>query len=261
MSIPFAFSGLTFHYGIALLQNIDFISWWSPAYAFLLADPAAWAHVDPDAVTLTSSVAASLQLAPVRTICALSYVALHLTAVVLLRFFPSVEILPFSSFPMFGAPKNLFDAGQRKHFWLSDKPHATGTLKNYAYPFCRPQTVLPEELPLLPYKYLLLSHGGHQPNVLHTNVEVTLNGEADSQDTGSDSAPGTSNLRAVLTRIITLSNQKSSTFASDASAAPALLKALEDAKAAFAVTPRTPVEKTVKDHNESAQKGDKLKRN
>ena len=42
-SVPFAASGLAFHYGIALLQNIDFVSWWSPAYAFLLADPAAWA--------------------------------------------------------------------------------------------------------------------------------------------------------------------------------------------------------------------------
>ena len=40
-SVPFAFSGLAFHYGIALLQNIDFLSWWSPAYAFLLADAAA----------------------------------------------------------------------------------------------------------------------------------------------------------------------------------------------------------------------------
>ena len=42
-SIPFAIFGLKFHYGIALLQNIDFLSWWGPAYAFLLADPAAWA--------------------------------------------------------------------------------------------------------------------------------------------------------------------------------------------------------------------------
>ena len=31
-SVPFALAGLSFHYGIALLQNIDFVSWWAPAY-------------------------------------------------------------------------------------------------------------------------------------------------------------------------------------------------------------------------------------
>ena len=31
-SVPFAIAGLSFHYGIALLQNIDFVSWWAPAY-------------------------------------------------------------------------------------------------------------------------------------------------------------------------------------------------------------------------------------
>merc|ERR1719182_1088839 len=45
-SLPFALVGLAFHYGIALLQNIDFVSWWAPAYAFLLADPAAWAYLN-----------------------------------------------------------------------------------------------------------------------------------------------------------------------------------------------------------------------
>ena len=30
-SVPFALAGLSFHYGIALLQNIDFVSWWAPA--------------------------------------------------------------------------------------------------------------------------------------------------------------------------------------------------------------------------------------
>eukprot|EP01047_Picozoa_sp_COSAG01_P009687 COSAG01_NODE_401_length_17529_cov_47.865806_3_plen_341_part_00 len=43
ISVPFGIAGVAFHYGIALLQNIDFVSWWGPVYAFLLADPAAWA--------------------------------------------------------------------------------------------------------------------------------------------------------------------------------------------------------------------------
>ena len=42
-----------------------------------------------------------------------------------------VEMLPLSSFPMFGAPQNVFDRKLRKHMWLTTKPHATGTVKNY----------------------------------------------------------------------------------------------------------------------------------
>ena len=37
--MPFDLSSLAVHYVIALLQNINFLSWWGPAYAFLLTDP------------------------------------------------------------------------------------------------------------------------------------------------------------------------------------------------------------------------------
>ena len=219
-SIPFALSGLAFHYGIALLQNIDFLSWWGPAYAFLLLDPAAWATGSPaetilssftssssspailsatsfklhstfdyvsidlkssscnaDHLSLFNSAAAAYDAAPIRSSLAILYVTIHVLAVIILRFFPSVEILPLSSFPMFGAPHNLFDRKSRKWLWLTDKPHATGTLKNYAFPFCRAHTVLPEELPKLPFKYLLYGHGGGDEGkadaTLHTNLEMT----------------------------------------------------------------------------------------
>eukprot|EP01047_Picozoa_sp_COSAG01_P009686 COSAG01_NODE_401_length_17529_cov_47.865806_2_plen_108_part_00 len=81
---------------------------------------------------------------------------------------------------MFGSPQNLFDAQQRKWFWLTGKAHATGTLKNYAFPFCRPQTVMPNELSRLPFPYLLYGHGGvaadgssSAPTVTYTNVRLT----------------------------------------------------------------------------------------
>merc|ERR1719440_1014224 len=38
VGLPFALFGVKFHYGIALLQNIDFVSWWGPMYAFFLVD-------------------------------------------------------------------------------------------------------------------------------------------------------------------------------------------------------------------------------
>lgn len=131
-SCPFAIAGLAFHYGIAVLQNIDFVSWWGPAYAFLLADPAAWAGgglfacpADAASLTLSGSIAAAFEVTPMRAAVCLAYVGLHVLAVVLLRFYPDVEILPFSSFPMFGQPTNLFDGRVRKWFWLSDKPHVS----------------------------------------------------------------------------------------------------------------------------------------
>jgi len=226
-SVPFALVGLKFHYGIALLQNIDFVSWWAAAYAFLLADPAAWSSgllvcpVDGGAALgLAATVSAALETAPLRASLALAYVSIHVAATVLLRFFPDVEILPLSSFPMFGTPQNVFDRRLRKHFWLTHKPHATGTLKNYAFPFTRPHTVLPEEIAKLPFNYLLLSHGGSEKPELHSNVEVTPE------------------LQAALDKIQSLGNQEPDTFATDSSAAPAILLALEQAKAAFDAAPR-----------------------
>ena len=127
-SVPFALFGITFHYGIALLQNIDFVSWWAPAYAFLLVDPAAWSAgllgcpADSDALGRRRRWRRRSR----RTRCAslsLAYVALHVAAVVARRFFPHLEILPLSSFPMFGSPHNLFDKTLRKNVWLTDKAH------------------------------------------------------------------------------------------------------------------------------------------
>ena len=113
-SVPFGVFGLAFHYGIALLQNIDFVSWWAPAYAFLLADPAAWSAgalfgAPADGLDLASATAATFGAAPLRASLAVAYVCVHVLAVVILRFFPQLEILPLSAFPMFGSPQNLFD--------------------------------------------------------------------------------------------------------------------------------------------------------
>jgi len=247
-SVPFAVCGLAFHYGIALLQNIDFVSWWGPAYAFFLADPAAWAGgalfacpAGTEALSLFGSIAAALEAAPLRASLALAYVFAHILAVVMLRFFPEAEMLPFSSFPMFGSPHNLFDARQRKWFWLSDKPHATGTLKNYAFPFCRPHTVLPHEVAALPFKYLLLGHGGY------------------ASGTGDDICPAEMHLNVVLTprlaaglkRLTALGGQSRHTFAVGMGtiAADQLLELLDELKAAFAEAPRVtpkPVDATTR---------------
>ena len=122
-SVPFALSSLAIHYGIALLQNIDFLSWWGPAYAFLLADPAVRALQSgacptdgASALGLVSSVRAALGMAPLHAPLALGYAGLILPVAVLLRFFPPVNMLLLSTFPMFGVPHNVFDGAHSK--WL-----------------------------------------------------------------------------------------------------------------------------------------------
>ena len=215
-SFPFACTGLLFHYGIAVLQNIDFISWWAPAYAVFLLDPAA--SLD---TSLAAATAAAFGQAPLRASLAVAYVAAHIAAVVLLRFMPNREMLPFSSFTMFSDLKDLNDPRNRKWFWLSDKPHATGTLKNYCFPFCRPQVVLPSELPSLGFKYVLFGHGGTDPDMLHSNVKLTRE------------------LRAVLTELRHEGRRGSGVFCNDANAMPRLLSILNEAKAAFALAPRS----------------------
>ena len=151
---------------------------WAPAYAFLLADPAAWAggglFASPApglsaSLGMFASTTAALEVAPLRASLALAYVAVHLVALVVLRWFPDVEMLPLSAFPMFGSPQNVFDRKLRKHVWLTTKPHATGTLKNYAFPFCRAHTITVDELGQLPFDYLLLGHGGDAAKVLHSH--------------------------------------------------------------------------------------------
>ena len=47
-------------------------------------------------------------------------------------------------------------------------------LKNYAFPFCRAHTVTADEISQLLFDYLLLSHGGEQTEVLHSNVRPRL---------------------------------------------------------------------------------------
>ena len=111
-------------------------------------------------------------MAPLRASLALGYIGLHLAVVVLLRFFPSLKILPLSSFPMFGAAHNVFVGAHRKWLWLTGKEHATGTLKNYCFPFCRKQTILAEELHRLDFPCVLCGHGGGQTSVMHANIEV-----------------------------------------------------------------------------------------
>merc|ERR1711988_2043623 len=164
--------GIKFHYGICLLQNIDFVSWWAPMYMFFLVDVPGG-----DAAGIlqlfAGAAAASFELAPTRTVLAASYVVVHCITLAAMRWYPSREILPLSAFPMFKNSVDLFDPACRKWHWLSDKPHETGTLKNYCFPFCRPQTVLPEEQHQLPFKYCLIGHGGEQDDSILTNVVLT----------------------------------------------------------------------------------------
>jgi hypothetical protein len=213
----FGVVGLSFHYGIAYLQNVDFISWWGPTYAFFLLDPAAAAPTgaDPHLFGLVGACQAAWTLAPVRTALALAYVFAHFVAMLTLHCFPTVEMLPFSAFPMFKNLVDLFDPATRKWMWLSEKPHATGTLKNYCFPMCRKQRIEVDELDSLPFKYLLFGHNGNKEETLYANFEVT------------------SEMRAVLAKIQAEGASGARAFARDPEGARRLLSHLHAAQEIF----------------------------
>jgi len=133
-----------------------------------------------------SAFAASLDLAPIRTLLALCYVLTHIVCCVMLRWFPKAEMLPLSCFPMFKNSVDLFDPRCRKWHWLTEKPHATGTLKNYAFPMAsRGCIVQSKELDRLPFKYVLIGHCGvdvddrDKETVIMANVDMqSKEGEA-----------------------------------------------------------------------------------
>lgn len=169
-NVAFGVCGLGFHYGIAMLQNVDFVSWWGPAYGVFFFDPAGAKLEMPDL---------RLGLSNYAIMAAYMYVAGHLAFLIILRF-TNVEMIPYSAFKMFCDLKNIFDPSKKKWMWLSDKEHATGTLKNYCFPFCRPQHVRPSELNSLDYAYLAVGTGGIANNEANSGtplpVYVTVNG-------------------------------------------------------------------------------------
>merc|ERR1712070_1339390 len=72
----FAVAGVGFHYGIALFQNIDFVTWWGPFYAlFLWEDAGVTANI-------ADTVAASTSAAPIASSLMLGYLLLHLAGIV-----------------------------------------------------------------------------------------------------------------------------------------------------------------------------------
>jgi len=164
--LHFALVGVGFHYGIALFQNIDFVQWWGPFYVIFLFEDAS---VSGDMLEVARK---SFSESPMFTSVMLAYLFLHAFGMVYAMVMKA-EILPFSSFHMFSEPKNLWDPNTNKSWYLTDKAHDSGTLKNYAFPFCRPQVVTVEELDELSFRYLLITnHKGKQGVV--GNVHLTM---------------------------------------------------------------------------------------
>jgi hypothetical protein len=188
----FALFGLGLHFGIAYLQNIDFLSWWGPVYAFFLFDPAAMCNAAPgwysflnvseascgaDASLfgIIGSAEAAFTIAPVRAALALAVLATWVFGSIALQFTNGLELLPLSKFGMFDAITDLFDSSTRNKIWLSEKPHAWGTLNNYVFgPYYRAPNVMPVQYDLLPFRYLQMVYGGNDPHdgIIYANFEV-----------------------------------------------------------------------------------------
>jgi hypothetical protein len=169
----FCLCGLSLHYGIAYFQNIDFLSWWGPIYAFFLLDPAAAPGSDPSLFGPIGSAQAAFALAPDCSALSLAFLFAQPIASLTLQLVPKLEMLPFSRFGMFDVLRDLFDPASRKVIWLSEKPHATGTLNNYTFgPHYRFPNISPDEYALLPFRYLQMNYGGNEDGFIHANFVV-----------------------------------------------------------------------------------------
>jgi hypothetical protein len=222
--IPFAVLGLGLHYGIAYLQNIDFIAWWGPFYVVFFvggswsmffegsSHPAAQIH------KMATDYAAAH---PVGFALGLAYLAIHLGGMIIHRIWTSIDMLPLSRFPMFDSPKNVWDPSKPHWAWLTDKKQAPGELMNFAFPCCRPQHVLPSEMDLLPFKHFLFGKAtpDDKTMTIYTNVVVT------------------EELQSVLDRFWE-EWHKGAEKANDPATCAAMLDLVDDAKAAFAKAPR-----------------------
>jgi hypothetical protein len=234
----FAVCGLGLHYGIAYLQNIDFLSWWGPIYAFFLLDPAAALDADPQLFGILGSARASFAIAPVRSSLSLAVIAAWIGVSLLLQVVPKLELLPFSRFGMFDVILDLFNPAIKNKLWLTDKPHKWGTLNNYVFgPTYRAPNVMPEEYHLLPFRYLQVAYGGEDGDgIIHANFQVS--------DT----------LRKHVGKIIAEGSCGPGTWINDADAPRRLFAHLRAAQEAFDADITEEVKKSV-DSDNSVQSG------
>jgi hypothetical protein len=229
--IPFAVLGLGLHYGIAYLQNIDFIAWWGPFYAvfFLGNGVTQLLNMSFEVTPLLNMSLGYAQAYPLGYALGLGYLAVHVGGMIIHRIFPDIDMLPLSRFPMFDSPKNLWDPSKPHWAWLTDKMQAPGELMNFAFPSCRPQHVLPSEMHMLPFKHLLFGKAKPQDTglTIYTNVVITQE------------------LRAILGRFEE-EWQKGADKAQDPRACASMLELVDEAKAVFATAPRVKELKRIK---------------
>lgn len=88
--------------------------------------------------------------------------------------------------------KDLFHPKYRRWLWLTEKAHATGTLKNYCFPMSRKQHVTGDELTKLHFRYLLIGHGSYrEKNEGESGTGRTLFGHGSSRSaTTADTVSG-----------------------------------------------------------------------
>jgi len=139
---------------------------------------------------------------------------------------------------MYSKIRDVFDPSIRDTVYFSEKPHATGTIKNYSFPFCRPQVVTKEELDQLSFRHLIMTHGGFAPGGGLLPVKIMTNVEL------------TDELKAALKHYLSLTTEQEPDAAKKAAASPALrarvlTEAIMNARKAFRAAPRKPIMKNL----------------
>merc|ERR1712054_21666 len=128
---------------------------------------------------------------PIAFFLASFYAVWHMCWLLILKTCGGPFCLPLSPFRMFCDVRDFFHPDSQKVFWLSDKPHATGTLKNYAFPIACEQYVRPEELDQVDFKYLGVKYGPSVARIFNSSSDLKepLLQDAESGHTEALSCP------------------------------------------------------------------------
>jgi len=138
---------LGFHFGVDLLQGLDFFPFWCPVFWVFLPDLQALltGHEHPYSAedAWTSILARGFEEEPCRWLMSATYVAIQV--LVALRFQDvreGMESLPFTCCPMFSAPRNLF-GDELRGGCITDLDLRNGGHVDFAYNFFPWQADLP----------------------------------------------------------------------------------------------------------------------
>mmetsp|Transcript_3695 Transcript_3695/g.10689 ORF Transcript_3695/g.10689 Transcript_3695/m.10689 type:complete len:537 (+) Transcript_3695:100-1710(+) len=183
MSVLAAGAALGFHFGVDVLQGLDFFPFWCPVFWVFLPDlQAVLSGRELGAEDAWSSILArGFEEEPCRWIMSATYVLIQLVVQLRLQDVrENMESLPFTSCPMFAAPRNIF-GDELRGGCITDLELRSGGHVDFAYNFFPWQSDMPlseKQLRQMPGRVLMFMSTLH----CHELVTNRMNRDALGQE-------------------------------------------------------------------------------